>query len=679
MTFPKRTIEKPIPISPTIALDRERCILCYRCTRFSEDVAEDGQLVAREPRRALGDRDVRGRAVPRAVLRQRDRALPGRRADLDAVPLRGAAVGDPERPVGLRPLPGRLQHHRDDARGQGQAHPLAEPPRDRRGLALRQGPLRVRAPVRARPRQGSAAQSRQAALRGALLGRRARRGRAAPARAARCCSRSPARRRSSRPRRSRASCGRASARTRSCSPSRPRRRSTPSARRSPSIRDAERVIVIGDDPVEARAPVVALWIKAARRNGAEIVTVGAAGTVPTPPGGAAEAVRALGEQARGAVLIWSGPGGAGGAVVAALAEELGAASAFYLPATPNGRAVVEAWARPATASRRGRRRSARCSSPATRPPPTRGSARSPSGRTRSSRSRCSPTRVRGWADLVLPGTSYLERDGTMVNLEGRPQRLRRAVIPPAPDEIAWIAKLAERFGVDDRPARARRSRRGASPARARRAPSAPRQLPAAAEERGRRRAAPLQLVRYRSLFSGPGGRARRGAPVPAPRRRDRALAARREVRGISTGDEVVVRSNGTSVAAARPRRTGSSSTAPSARPRSTCATLDQGRGGEQAAVTTASPGGSALIKALIFINVLLISMAFLTLYERKLLAPDAAALRPEPRRPEGRPPAVRRPGQDGAQGGVRAGGGDRHPLPAWRPRSRRSPRWPPSA
>ena len=35
MTFPKRTFEKPIPISPTIALDRERCILCYRCTRFS--------------------------------------------------------------------------------------------------------------------------------------------------------------------------------------------------------------------------------------------------------------------------------------------------------------------------------------------------------------------------------------------------------------------------------------------------------------------------------------------------------------------------------------------------------------------------------------------------------------------------------------------------------------------
>ena len=57
----------------------------------------------------------------------------------------------------------------------------------------------------------------------------------------------------------------------------------------------------------------------------------------------------------------------------------------------------------------------------------------------------------GWADLVLPGTSYLERDGTYINLEGRLQRLRRTVIPPAPDELAWIAKLAERFGVEVSP------------------------------------------------------------------------------------------------------------------------------------------------------------------------------------------------------------------------------------
>ena len=71
MQFPKRTFDKPIPISPLIALDRERCILCYRCTRFSESVSEDGQLVARQPRRLFAHRDVPGRAVPGAFLRQR--------------------------------------------------------------------------------------------------------------------------------------------------------------------------------------------------------------------------------------------------------------------------------------------------------------------------------------------------------------------------------------------------------------------------------------------------------------------------------------------------------------------------------------------------------------------------------------------------------------------------------
>ena len=45
MTLPKRTQEKPVPISPLIKLDRERCILCYRCTRFSEAVSGDMQLV----------------------------------------------------------------------------------------------------------------------------------------------------------------------------------------------------------------------------------------------------------------------------------------------------------------------------------------------------------------------------------------------------------------------------------------------------------------------------------------------------------------------------------------------------------------------------------------------------------------------------------------------------------
>jgi len=37
----KRTYPKPLPISSQVLLDRERCVLCARCTRFSQQVAGD--------------------------------------------------------------------------------------------------------------------------------------------------------------------------------------------------------------------------------------------------------------------------------------------------------------------------------------------------------------------------------------------------------------------------------------------------------------------------------------------------------------------------------------------------------------------------------------------------------------------------------------------------------------
>jgi NADH-quinone oxidoreductase subunit G len=37
----KRTFEKPIAISSQVLLDRERCVLCARCTRFSQEIAGD--------------------------------------------------------------------------------------------------------------------------------------------------------------------------------------------------------------------------------------------------------------------------------------------------------------------------------------------------------------------------------------------------------------------------------------------------------------------------------------------------------------------------------------------------------------------------------------------------------------------------------------------------------------
>ena len=44
----KRTFEKPVNISSQVLLDRERCILCARCTRFSEEIAGDAFIALNE-------------------------------------------------------------------------------------------------------------------------------------------------------------------------------------------------------------------------------------------------------------------------------------------------------------------------------------------------------------------------------------------------------------------------------------------------------------------------------------------------------------------------------------------------------------------------------------------------------------------------------------------------------
>jgi predicted molibdopterin-dependent oxidoreductase YjgC len=155
--------------------------------------------------------------------------------------------------------------------------------------------------------------------------------------------------------------------------------------------------------------------------------------------------------------------------------------------------------------------------------------------------------VREWVDLVLPATSYLEREGTMVNLEGRPQGLRRTVTPPAPDELAWIAKLGQRFGVEIDPhARAVQAED--------RAPLPPRAEPAAAlPVPGTETAAPtahggpLKLLRYRALFSGPAVERVTELQFQRPDAEIELSTHDAEVRQIATGEEVVVRSNGTSV------------------------------------------------------------------------------------------------------------------------------------
>ena len=43
---PRLHFKKPIPLSDRIALDRERCVLCYRCTRYYDEIAWEQELTA---------------------------------------------------------------------------------------------------------------------------------------------------------------------------------------------------------------------------------------------------------------------------------------------------------------------------------------------------------------------------------------------------------------------------------------------------------------------------------------------------------------------------------------------------------------------------------------------------------------------------------------------------------
>ena len=305
MHFPKRTFDKPIPISPTITLDRERCILCYRCTRFSESVSEDMQLVAANRGAQSIITTFEKRAVPRALLGQRDRALPGRRAPPGDYRFRARPWEIDNVPTVCGLCPVGCNVWATTREGKVDADPLPEPSRGGRRVALRQGPLRVRPSPRlrpdsraARPRAARAASSRSSweqaveaaasglARRGGLgrrrvLGRRDRRAgrRARPARARRVSG--PTRR--------------------SC-PTTSIPRSTRSARPSRPSATPRSVSSSGTSRSSSARPSSTSGSGRRGATGANVVTVNAAGTVSVPPGRAPSVCAGLlrDEPARGA-------------------------------------------------------------------------------------------------------------------------------------------------------------------------------------------------------------------------------------------------------------------------------------------------------------------------------------------------------------------------------------------
>jgi NADH-quinone oxidoreductase subunit G len=549
MEFPKRTLDKPIPVSPLIALDRERCILCYRCTRFSEDVAEDGRLIAKN-RGALSviatfqDEPYRGRFSGNVIELCPVGALTSTTYRFDARPWE---IQNVPTVCGMCPVGCNISATTREGRVKrilSRNHPEVDGgwlcDKGRFAYGHLQAQDRVIDPLRrARPRYDElgwdeALDEAERLLRGAgnrivtalsgsetvelaySLGKFVRQGLGAD-----------------------------------CAVLPEAVDDSLDAVRAPlsTIGRADVVAILGDEPVAERAPIVDLWVKLARRNGAEILH------------GLDE------ERLRGAdrgVLVWSG-GDDGGAEVASLAQSLGCV-AFHLPRTANGRGVADAWAAAGDAEPENPEPISLLiisGDEAAADPNVRAMAEEAESVLAIAMFRRLVTPL---ADLVLPGTSYLERDGTYVNLEGRLQRLRRAAIPPAPDELAVLARLAQRFGVELSPhpsqvfEEASEIVYGGRPyGEVGEEAELPEPVPtgeAAGDTVPGTKTRPgatedgkgLRLVSYRPLFSGPAVERVPELQFQRPEPEVELSRADAQRLGIRNGQEVTVRSNGTSVA-----------------------------------------------------------------------------------------------------------------------------------
>jgi NADH dehydrogenase/NADH:ubiquinone oxidoreductase subunit G len=492
MTFSKLTADKPIPISPHIALDRERCILCYRCTRFSESVAEDGELVAVNRGASteiatFGEEPYRDRfsgnvieLCPVGALTSTEYRFEGRPWEIQNVPSVcglcpvGCNIGVTTREGKVKRILSR--NHPEVDRGwlcdKGR---FAFP-------ALRAGD-RIVDPLRRARRRGFEEVSWDDALAEAerlvrdagasvhvvLSGTETNELAYALAKLAAAVGGSV---------------------------------QVPDPDAQPLGRPLSELAVTGavaegDVPLDELAPVAELWAKEARRrgtNGGEPAL-----SVPRTPNGIGinHAVARAGASASNtvlqsppALLIVSGDEAAADPAVRELAES---AQTVIAVTMFQGLAV-------------------------------------------------------GWADLVLPGTSYLERDGSLTNMEGRVQRLRRAVIPPGPDELAWLSKLAERFGVELSPYASLVHEELFGTLFEELGETAV--LRASGGELSTGAESPasdgLRLVRYRPLFSGPA--VERVEKFRFQRPDGLVDLARDDAHrlGVRDGDEVNVRTNGTS-------------------------------------------------------------------------------------------------------------------------------------
>ncbi len=492
MSFSKLTMDKPIPISPHIALDRERCILCYRCTRFSESVAEDGELVAvnrgaQSMIATFEDEPYRDRfsgnvieLCPVGALTSTEYRFEARPWEIQSVP----SV------CGLCPVGCNIAVNTREGKVKrilSRNHPEVDQgwlcDKGRFAFPSLRAADRIVDPLLRVRRRGFDAVSWDDALDAA---ERMLRDAGSDVLVELSGSET-----------NELAYGLAKLVAALGGTMRlPEDDPAPLGRPLSSLADASSVATEDGAPLEEAAPVAALWAKQGRRNGAD--GPGVTLRVPRTANGVgvAHAVARAGAKTSGsllqapALLIVSGDDAAAEPPVRELAEASGSVIALTMF---QGLAV-------------------------------------------------------GWADLVLPGTSYLERDGSLTNMEGRTQRLRRAVIPPAPDELAWLAKLAERFGVElsahapvvheelfGRPFEELGERAPLDVA-----------VPDTSGARHLTRPRGSRLVRYRPLFSGPAVERVPKFEFQRPNGDVELSPEQARELGVRGGDVVTVRTNGTS-------------------------------------------------------------------------------------------------------------------------------------
>ncbi|MGI9659214.1 MAG: molybdopterin-dependent oxidoreductase [Gaiellaceae bacterium] len=567
MRFTKRTFDKPIPISPLIALDRERCILCYRCTRFSEQVAEDGQLVAME----------RGANSYIATFEDEPyRAhFSGNVVELCPVgALTSTAYRFQARPWEIQNVPSVCGHcsvgcniwattrEGKVVRVLGRNHPEVDEgwlcDKGRYALGDLNDENRLTAPLQRVRRRGFEPISLEHAAEVTAEALRAAEGSIAVA----FSGTESVEQADAIAQIARGACDAHTA----LLPDDPH----PSldAFRAPlsAIREADICLVLGDEPVVERAPIVDLWLRAARRDGARVITVGPAGSIQIPPGSAASVATALLSadppeelsalrrslrEAQRVAIVWSEDDATGGQHAARLAEalELGEGSGVYwLPSTPNGRGVAAAWHSHGERSQVGGLDGA-----TPRALIVSGDAAAADPRVLSLAEQADfvlttsmfMSEVASWSHIVLPDAAFLERDGTSVNLEGRAQRQQRAVAGPDDDVLSFYSQLGGQFeleiaswpdfdGILDQAELPERAADSAGAPPAAEAPALP--------------ANGFSLVSYSSAFSGRAVELTPSLEFQRPAASIELAAADAERLGVARGDEVTVASNGTSVA-----------------------------------------------------------------------------------------------------------------------------------